>query len=50
LASSEEKSALIAGFQFQKRGQYFIGVHNVTLPVIAMRISNPDRSPLAIHG
>jgi hypothetical protein len=28
----------------------FIRVHNETLSVVAMRVSNPDRSPLAIHG
>jgi hypothetical protein len=36
-------------FQFHKRSQYFIRVHNVTLSV-AMRVSNPDRSPLRING
>jgi hypothetical protein len=33
-------------FQFQKRRQHFIGMHNETLSVSAMRICNPDRSPL----
>ena len=28
----------------KKRSQFFIRVHNITLPVVAMRISNPDRS------
>ena len=28
--------------QFQKRRQLFIGTHNVTLSVVAMRVSNPD--------
>jgi hypothetical protein len=27
----------------------FIRTHNETLPIAAMRISNPDRSPGAIH-
>jgi len=37
-------------FQFQKRRQYFIGVHNETLSVAAMRINNPDCSHLRIKG
>jgi hypothetical protein len=32
-------------FQFKKRTQPFIRVHNETLSVIAMCICNPDRSP-----
>jgi hypothetical protein len=38
------------GFQFQKRSQLFVGVHNKALSVAAMRVSNPDRSPLRIKG
>jgi hypothetical protein len=34
--------------QFQKRGQLFIRMHNEPLSVVAMRIHNPDRSPLGI--
>jgi hypothetical protein len=34
-------------FQFQKCSQYFIRPYNETLSV-AMRVNNPDRSPLAI--
>jgi hypothetical protein len=37
-------------FQFQKRRQLFIGVHNKTLPIFAMRVNNPDRSPVRING
>jgi hypothetical protein len=37
-------------FQFQKRCQLFIGLHNVTLSVVTMRVSNPDCSPLTIKG
>jgi hypothetical protein len=37
-------------FEFQKRRQQFIRMHNVTLPIVAVRISNKDRSPFAIHG
>jgi hypothetical protein len=32
-------------FKFNKRAELFIGTHNETLSVIAMRVSNPDRSP-----
>jgi hypothetical protein len=28
-------------FEFHKRGQLFIGVHNETLFVVTMRVSNP---------
>jgi hypothetical protein len=35
-------------FQFQKRSQLIIGVHNETLSVVAMRVNNPDCSPLRI--
>ncbi len=28
----------------------FIGVHNETLSVAAMRVNNPDSSPLRING
>jgi len=34
----------------QKRSELFIGTHNESLPVVAVRINNPDRSPLAIGG
>ena len=30
----------------KKRGQLFFRVHNETLSVVAMRVCNPDRSPL----
>jgi hypothetical protein len=33
-------------FKFEKRCQLFIRAHNETFSVAAMRISNPDRSPL----
>ena len=35
-------------FKFHKRSQLFLRAHNVTLSVAAMRVSNPDRSPLRI--
>jgi hypothetical protein len=37
-------------FEFQKRRQYFIGVHNEPLSVAAMRVNNPNRSPLTIQS
>jgi hypothetical protein len=30
-------------------GQFFIRSHNETLSVIAMRVCNPDRSPVGIN-
>jgi hypothetical protein len=38
------------GFEFQKRSQLFIGVHNETLSVVAVCINNPDRSTFAVDG
>jgi len=37
-------------FQFNKRGQLFVGVHNETLSVAAMRVNNPDCSPVGINS
>jgi len=37
-------------FKFNKRSQLFICAHNETLSVVAMRVSNEDRSPARIHG
>jgi len=37
-------------FEFHKRSQLFIRVHNETLAVAAMRISYKDRSPVAIQS
>jgi hypothetical protein len=34
-------------FKFDERSQLFIGVHNEPLSVVAMCISDPDRSPAA---
>jgi hypothetical protein len=36
-------------FEFHKRGQLFIRVHNETLSVVAVCVSNPDRSPIGIN-
>jgi hypothetical protein len=37
-------------FEFQKRRQQFIRTHNKALSIVAVRVSNPDRSPLRIDG
>ena len=37
-------------FQFQKRGQLVIRTHNEAPSVVAVRVNNPDRSPLQING
>jgi len=37
-------------FQFHKRSQLFFGSRNETLSVVAMRVNNPDCSPLGING
>jgi hypothetical protein len=39
----------IADFKFQKSSQLFIRVHNQTLSVVAMRVRNPERSPVGIN-
>jgi hypothetical protein len=36
-------------FEFEKRRQLFIRVHNVTLSVVAVRVRNPDRSSVGIN-
>ena len=36
-------------FQFNKRSQRFIRMHNETLSVVAMCVSNPDCSPVGIN-
>jgi hypothetical protein len=36
-------------FKFDKRRQLFISSHNETLSVPAMRVRNPDRSPVGIN-
>jgi hypothetical protein len=36
--------------KFQKRRQLIIRRHSETLPIIAARVSNPDRVPERIDG
>jgi hypothetical protein len=36
-------------FQFQKRGQDVIRAHNETSSVVAMRVNDPDRSPVGTN-
>jgi hypothetical protein len=35
---------------FDKRGLLFVGVHNETLPVVAICVSDKDRSAFTING
>jgi hypothetical protein len=37
-------------FQFHKRSQLFVRVHDETLSIATVRISNPDCSPFGING
>jgi hypothetical protein len=37
-------------FEFHKRSQYFIRVHDETFPIVAVSVSDPDGSPLAISS
>jgi hypothetical protein len=37
-------------FEFDKRSQLFIRMHNKTLSVVAMRVSNENRRPLETDG
>ena len=36
-------------FQFRKRSLLLIRAHNETLSIVAMRVCNPDRSPVGIN-
>jgi hypothetical protein len=36
-------------FKFQKCSQLLISMHNESLSVVAMRVSNPDCSPVEIN-
>jgi hypothetical protein len=41
---------MIAGTDcFQKRRQLFIRMHNETLPIAALCVSDPDCSPIGIN-
>jgi hypothetical protein len=37
-------------FEFQKRSQYFIRTHDEALSVVAVCVSNPDRSPFVVES
>jgi hypothetical protein len=37
-------------FKFDKRAELFVGAHNKAPSVVAVRVKNPDRSPLRING
>jgi hypothetical protein len=50
IGSSSQFGALLnRRFEFEERRQLFIRVHNETLSVIAMCVSNKDRSPVGIN-
>ncbi len=36
-------------FEFKKRGQLFVGTDDKSLSVAAMRVCNPNRSPVGIN-
>ena len=48
LSDRTHRELVYRRLQFHKRSQYFIGAHDETLSV-AMRVHNPDRSPLNIQ-
>jgi hypothetical protein len=50
MSSKKSGQVQIAEFKFNKRGQLLIRVHNETLSIVPMRVSNKDRSPFKIHG
>jgi hypothetical protein len=39
-----------ARLKFRKRSQLLIRTHDETLSIVAMCVSNPDRSPVGING
>jgi hypothetical protein len=47
--SSQFAASANRRFQFHKRTQFLICAHNETLSVVAVRVCNPDRSPLGIN-
>jgi hypothetical protein len=51
VASLSRQSAASANrrFEFRKRGQLFLGVHNETLSVAVMCVCDPDCSPVGIN-
>jgi hypothetical protein len=48
--SSERSAGSHRRFEFDKRSQLFIRVHNEPLSVAAMRVGNEDRLPALFHG
>jgi hypothetical protein len=41
---------LVGRLQFHKRCQYFIGVYNETLSIVAMGVNDPNRSSFGIDS
>jgi hypothetical protein len=50
LANLSNRFAASADLKFHKRSQLFIRTYNETLSVVAVRVSNPDCSPVGIEG
>jgi hypothetical protein len=46
--SSQFAASANRRFQFDKRAELFVRVHNKALSVVAVCIGNPDRSPLIV--
>jgi hypothetical protein len=46
----EESRVWLYAFRTTVSCQLFIGTHNETLSASAMRVNNPDRSPVGING
>jgi hypothetical protein len=50
LGDQTHRELMYYALQFHKRGHLFIRTHDETISVVAVRVHNPDRSPLGIHG
>jgi membrane associated rhomboid family serine protease len=47
--NSPGNTTALPRFQFHKRSQLFVATNDKPLPIIAMRVSNPDGSPVGIN-
>jgi hypothetical protein len=48
--SSQFAASASGRFQFNKRSQLFVATGDKPLSVVAMRVTNPDRSPFTIES
>jgi hypothetical protein len=48
LRDQTQRERVYRPLQFHERSQHFIGVHNEPLSVVAMRVSNPPTSLIAL--